>query len=92
MARTLLQQRLCTLYNQCNIEDEINFVVGCSYYQLQREQLFSFIVKNVSVSFKELSQEDKFIFSLKLRSEYVKRFAKYIVSIWESRTHFYANE
>ena len=54
--KVLLQQRLCTLCDQYDIEDEIHFVVGCSYYQLQREELFSFIVKNVDISFKELTQ------------------------------------
>ena len=73
-----LSKRVCIFCDEREIEDEIHFVVRCPRYQ-------TYICRNVSKKFMNNDAVDKFIFLMKLDVKHIRKFANYLVSIWEYR-------
>ena len=82
-----LEQRVCILCHQNEIEDEIHFVINCPYYSTHREKFFLYIANHVSADL-NLPPQEKFLFLMKLSSKDLRCLAKYLVSIWDSRNSY----
>ena len=55
-----VENRLCTLCNLNEIEDEAHFMLKCSHYTEVRENMFA-TISDVYDNFDNLSDNDKFI-------------------------------
>ena len=64
------------------IEDEIHFMLNCTLYDEIRNRLLLSNVVNIINNFDELSNEDKFIFIMKLN---YKIYYKYLDEAWRKR-------
>ena len=76
---------MCIFCDEREIEDEIHFAVRCPRYQTYRDSFFTYICRNVSKKFMNNDAVDKFIFLMKLNGKHIRKFANYLVSIWEYR-------
>ena len=60
-------------------------VVSDLDWQGYRDNFFTYICRNVSKKFMNNDAVDKFIFLMKLNGKHIRKFANYLVSIWEYR-------
>jgi hypothetical protein len=83
-----LENRLCTLCNVNEVEDETHFMIRCSYYSDLRHKMFSDIT-DAYINFNDLSDYDKFQFLMSV-NEYdcVLPVLQYINSAFEKRKTF----
>lgn len=80
--QTSLENRICNICNDGNIEDEFHFICKCTEYSNERNKLFSqHEVKNNN--FRNFSDEDKFIYILENSN---RDLAKFIIDSWIKRT------
>ena len=76
-----LNNRICTLCNLLDIEDEIHFVCRCPIYDNPRLQLFQIAFEG-NPNFYHLTQSDKFIYLVK---HHYKKLAIFIKQSWQIR-------
>ena len=77
-----LDNRLCRLCTQADIEDEFHVLIRCDNYRTFREQLFNEIQKKCS-NFSYLNDRNKFLYLLTCDGEILKKvgqFVKYILN------------
>ena len=75
--RKPLNERLCLLCTEREIEDEYNFLCSCPSYKTERDKICNYIP-----NFKNLSPDDQFVLLMRFDS---KLLAKYVESIWNKR-------
>ena len=75
--RKPLNERLCLLCKEREIEDEYHFLCSCQRYKTERNQICSGIP-----NFKNLTPDDQFVSLMRLNP---KVLAKFIESIWNKR-------
>ena len=78
-----LDNRLCRLCTQADIEDEFHVLIRCDNYRTFREQLFNEIQKKCS-NFSHLNDRNKFLYLLTCDGEILKKvgqFVKYILNV-----------
>ena len=78
---TPLEDRICTLCNSNEIEDEFHFVMKCPVYSEIRNSLFT-DVKILHPNFINLSDDDKFVF---LNITCQKNLAQYLCNAFDRR-------
>ena len=73
-----IENRICSLCNQNKVENELHFLLTCTYYKNERSAFF----RNLDRSNFSYSQADNFKI---LCSLYPRQLSKYISSIWNKR-------
>ena len=87
-----LERRTCPICKTNEVEDEIHFVINCNGYTTKRTCFFSYICNSVSNIFMNLDSEEKFFQLMTLENASLKRFAKFLVDIWEHRKNILLTE
>ena len=82
--RKPLNERLCLMCTEREIEDECHFLCLCPSYKTERDKISNYIP-----NFENLTPDDQFILLMRLDS---KLLAKYIESIWNKRKLLLNNE
>ena len=75
--RKPLNERLCLLCTEREIEDEYHFLCSCPSYKTESDKICNYIP-----NFKNLSPDDQFVLLMRFDS---KLLAKYVESIWNKR-------
>ena len=82
-----VNQRVCEICKNGDIEDEIHFLIKCSTYGNARRLLFD-KCQMKQAQFSNLNDTDKFIFILKNME---RDLANYLVSSWNDRRNYLYN-
>ena len=79
-------KRLCKLCESNEIEDELHFMLKCSYYDKIRVTLFNNISEACTVDFNKLSDNEKFVFLMSV-SDYdcILSILRYVNGAFEKR-------
>ena len=78
-----VQDRLCTLSNTANVEDEFHFVCHCHLYNNLRTQWYEDAVA-INTKFFNFTTDDKFVFLL-TESILCRPLGQYIIQAWRIR-------